>query len=1047
MKTVIRFAILSSLFFSILHSACSTYKESFIINEINTWNNWVELYRNPKNPPPNTFLNWSVKVCSKNRSNTCETKPFNYNFYTDGSFPVIQFSNGIIPSNESVEILIRDSSGNTVDYWNIKQGNNPVSNVMKLDADACSFNATNTPCKYSYSPNSGQRDIARIPDGSCTYTEYTGNTDDSNTKNSCNSCNISPTMNTCWVENFANPDISKNWTIIKQQNYTPQVVNGKLMLTNKSAQVATGMTLGGYLPAANNFFVIEFEQNAYNGTGADGITLTLSDATVTPVAGAFGGSLGYAQKSNPGSDCTVPGGCPGFAGGWLGIGIDEYGNFSNPSEGRIGGPGQRQDSVAIRGAGSGITGYPYIAGTSTLNPGIDTGLSTPSPSHLYRLSVNTYNSQTWVKVERNTGSGYATIINWADATQIASSPLNYRLSLTGSTGGSVNYHSVDNFTLTAVDCGTIGQAVTAPTYRFDAWDTFRSINDRNISTKIVGKDFNLTIGSLNDSNNGTKDFNGTVCAQIVNSAGNPISGWSAPALFNNEQTKTLTFNLNRAIGGSDSAGIKLYWKKNVSSACPISTEDNSTIATDRFAVRPASFDLSAPNAIAGADFNVTFRALNQIGTASSDYNETSSGTFDVQIAERNPVCPLGTFTAPLTPLTFQNGSKTLTTRYSDVGLIDINITDMDKPCISRYAAIDCDDLNVSDGSAFTADLIPIGHKSASIVIKPHHFDYDARLQNFNALNYTYLSNDLNMSAKLDLNITARGADNLTTPNYNALCYAKNTNYTFNYFTAPSISSSLQYVTDRPDPYTQVFGIGTFGINDINRSVFTTDHNGTAVFEVSLNFTRSPSLPLSPFDMNISSALVQDTDGISGNDATIGNATFVYGRTRAYDITTDQTTVPNPVEMEIYGKNPTHSFLNDKPQNILYWYRNTDHNTNASGSVLSASASDLTFDTSSSPSNGLHTIMITNPFGSAMTRNVNIAIPEWLWYSPSGTAYDGTGTDCSKHPCFVYRFIPNASSADQLREDTKGVNSGTFGGGDFSIPSSESKTNRGSKMFR
>lgn len=1021
---VISFLILLS---SLAQSACSSYKESFIINEINTFDDWVELYRNPQNPPPTSLSNWSVTVCSNNQASSCETKSFSYNQYTDGSFPIITFSNGIIPANKSVEILVKDNSGNIVDYFNIKQGNNAISTVLQSNASQCGFNSIATPCKYYSSANSGQRDIARIPDGGCSYQEYTGS--GAGTKNSCNSCNISPSLNTCWVENFASANIANNWTIIKQDNYVPQVVNGKLMLTNNSGNIATGMTLGGQLPADNNFLSIEFEQNAYGGTGADGITLALSNAAITPIAGAFGGSLGYAQKT----------GINGFAGGWLGFGMDEYGNFSNPTEGRsLIGPGARSDAFAIRGSGSGTTGYDYIAGTTTLSPGIDvTTSSTPAPGHKYRLSINTYNAQTWVKVERDTtgtGSSYSTIINWADATQSAISPQNFRLSLTGSTGGSTNYHSVDNFTLKASDCGTIGQLINPPSSLFDAWDTFRSISDRNISTKIVNKPFSLTIAALNSSGTAFQDFNGTVCATLVNQAGSTIATAIAPLLFTNQHTSTASFSLNRAIGGSDSAGIKLYWKKNVNTTCPLTGEDNTTIASDRFAIRPASFALITNNAVAGVDFNVSFSApIFGASTPSSDYNESVGSSFDVTYAEHNASCVLGTFNPVLnSSWSFSNGSKALRTRYNEVGVVDINISDAAKLCNSKFARVDCNDGDVTGFYTALSDL-PIGTTVAQIAIKPHHFDLNTTLTNVNGGAFTYLSTDLNMSAKLDLNVTAKNAEGNTTKNYDKGCYAKTTTLTLPHSVVPTPLTKIFYTENLSGINTNVSASSDLNLS-LPSTIFT---QGAAPLSLNLNFDRNSSKPLNPFDFTFSNSSITDADNVTGSNIPSGTATFLYGRARAYDIRTDQSPTLNPVELEVYSSSPA-SYVIGMPQNVLNWYRNLNHNLALQGSVLrggfSAGATDNNINVSPSPLNGLHSIGIT----SSTHQTVHLDINPWLWYSPSAN-YSYTGA-CTMHPCFDYQFFGTAINSS-------GVQSGTFQGADFNLAPAKTIIKKGVKVFR
>ncbi|WCM41139.1 hypothetical protein MG290_09230 [Flavobacterium sp. CBA20B-1] len=81
--------------------------------------------------------------------------------------------------------------------------------------------------------------------------------------------------------------------------------------------------------------------DSYNG--ADGLSFFLFDATVPFSLGGYGGSLGYAPNTGGGVNT-------GVNGGYIGVGLDAYGNFSNFNEGRNGGPGEVANAVTVRGA-------------------------------------------------------------------------------------------------------------------------------------------------------------------------------------------------------------------------------------------------------------------------------------------------------------------------------------------------------------------------------------------------------------------------------------------------------------------------------------------------------------------------------------------------------------------------------------------------------------------------------------------------------------------------------------------------------------------------
>ncbi|MAX92029.1 MAG: hypothetical protein CMK99_15035 [Pseudomonas sp.] len=263
----------------------------------------------------------------------------------------------------------------------------------------------------------------------------------------------------CVSDDFDRSLLGTDWVVSSRglTGFTPAIIGNRLRLTSNQGNVATASALQRLFPGEGNFIQAQFKYYAYNGNGADGIALILSDATQTPQPGGYGGSLGYAQLNST----------SGFAGGWLGIALDEYGNFSNPTENRQGGPGLGQDSVSIRGPGSGTSGYRYLAGTPAgLNPGVDSATSSSAaPGHTYRITIDARTAgKALVTVERDTGSGFVVLPGLESFDALAASgqtsiPENLYLSLTGSTGGSNNVHEIDDLQVCASEIKPIGQQI------------------------------------------------------------------------------------------------------------------------------------------------------------------------------------------------------------------------------------------------------------------------------------------------------------------------------------------------------------------------------------------------------------------------------------------------------------------------------------------------------------------------------------------------------------------------------------------------------------
>lgn len=201
--------------------------------------------------------------------------------------------------------------------------------------------------------------------------------------------------------------------------------------------------------------LVDFEYTAWRGSasGADGFSVFLFDATTSPFSiGGVGGSLGYAQYTSVPTD-------PGLSGGYLGIGVDEFGNYSSTVNGKSGGPGNRPNSVAARGP---APNYTYISGIQIIasdagagdNGGVDYNTLTatrPTQAQFYRrlqfelLPVGP-GFQLTVKWKKNPASPFTTLLG--PTTLATAPPTLLRVGFAASTGGSINTHEVRNVIIT-----------------------------------------------------------------------------------------------------------------------------------------------------------------------------------------------------------------------------------------------------------------------------------------------------------------------------------------------------------------------------------------------------------------------------------------------------------------------------------------------------------------------------------------------------------------------------------------------------------------------
>ena len=510
----------------------------------------------------------------------------------------------------------------------------------------------------------------------------------------------------CQCDTFAratlNPStiFNSNWLVSTSDStgILPSILNsGYLRLTNNTGNNAKAATVPGIFPAAGNYISVEFQQYAYNGSGADGIAVTLSDYSVPAVPGAYGGSLGYAQET---------GIHDGFAGGWLGVALDEYGNYQNPTEGRQGGPGFIVQSVGARGSGAGQNGYRWLGGTPSLTPNIDDRTSTSaSRGYYYQVIVDARNepTSTAVAVNRDTGSGYASLISIGNVYAAATAqgftqapvPANWQISFTGSTGGSTNIHEIGGLRICASSLLPPGGGTASGFNAVDeAYGTPPGVAVQNylsghIYTKLAGTPFKLNVAALTNSQIVTTyAFGGSksVTVKLVDNS-DSLADTSKDCTLSCTSactsktavtggTQTLTFAAGATDKGqkqSPSFTVNSAYKKLLAI---ISDGTTSACSTDSFSVRPNALALATTATATTSGGTPVFKAGTDPFTVNvSAANTAYTGTPTIGNIDISPMGAgtwlAGSLSAGTNLAAAVLGVSTNSSTYSEVGLFKL----------------------------------------------------------------------------------------------------------------------------------------------------------------------------------------------------------------------------------------------------------------------------------------------------------------------------------------------------------------------------------------